>query len=183
MFLGVLVPTLLLFFPLRRIRSNAKLAAVSFISILLVSQIWFGGMLSGLNELWLKTCIIYTFVLCAYLAFTWNRLGWGRIAPFVVMLIFIGSYVFSFIGNYTGQGYVADDCNGHLYHDRPSSLPQKDDIIKGLLYNQGGESESHFPGCLLPKARGCDYSRPRLKPLKAKSKDDSKPGADCSMQA
>lgn len=167
-FLGVFIPTLLLFFPLWRVRRNAKLAVIAFAAIMLVSQIWFGGAMSGLNELWLKACLIYTFVLCVYLAFAWPRLGRGRVAPLMVMFLFIGSYIISFFNTYTGQKHVDDDCNGHLYHDRPAVLPQKPDVINGLLYANSGECEERFPGSLLPKARGCDYTRPRRKPLKVK---------------
>lgn len=164
-FLGVFIPTLLSFFPLWRMWRKAKLAVIAVVSILLVSQIVVAGVLSGLNELWLKACLVYTFVLCVYLAYSWSYLGWGRILPIFVMSVFVVTYIVSFIKGYTGQEYVADDCNGHLYHDRPAKLPQKTDSIRGLLYTQGGESEKLFPGNLLPKARGCDYSRPRIRPM------------------
>jgi len=54
--------------------------------------------------------------------------------------------------------------NGHLNHDaaflNQSVQPCKEPIISGLMLRESGESERHFPGRLLPKAPGCDSSRP-----------------------
>ncbi len=30
-------------------------------------------------------------------------------------------------------------------------------MLPGILLRTAGESEKHFPGCLIPEAPGCDY--------------------------
>lgn len=142
---------------------NIKL---SFVAIITFSQIWFGGAIFQLNELWLKTCLIYSFVLAVYTAYLWPKLGRDKYIPMIISIGIMITYTSSFVSRYTGQNYVEDDCNGHLYHDRDGRPVSRPDLIDGLLYTKSGESEKHFPSSMLPKGRGCDYSRPLLKPVK-----------------
>ncbi|MCI7699045.1 MAG: hypothetical protein MSQ05_06630 [Akkermansia sp.] len=165
-FLGVLVPSMLLYYPLRKHLCRSRNIKLSLISLIIFSQIWFGGAIFQLNELWLKTCLIYTFVLAVYTAYLWPKLGRDKYIPMVVSIGIMIAYIFSFVSRYTGQDYVEDDCNGHLYHERNGSLEPRRDLIGDLLYTEPGESEKHFPSSILPKGRGCDYSRPLLKPVK-----------------
>ena len=157
---------MLLYYPLRKHLCRSRNIKLSLISLIIFSQIWFGGAIFQLNELWLKTCLIYTFVLAVYTAYLWPKLGRDKYIPMVVSIGIMIAYIFSFVSRYTGQDYVEDDCNGHLYHERNGSLEPRRDLIGDLLYTEPGESEKHFPSSILPKGRGCDYSRPLLKPVK-----------------
>ena len=165
-FLGVLLPAILLYCPLRKYFFRSRNIKLSLVAIITFSQIWFGGAIFQLNELWLKTCLIYSFVLAVYTAYLWPKLGRDKYIPMIISIGIMITYTSSFVSRYTGQNYVEDDCNGHLYHDRDGRLVSRPDLIDGLLYTKSGESEKHFPSSMLPKGRGCDYSRPLLKPVK-----------------
>ncbi|MCI7004178.1 MAG: hypothetical protein MR890_02015, partial [Akkermansia muciniphila] len=165
-FMGVIIPALLMFFPLRRTIRFSRIAIIAMVCIIVVSQIWMGGVICRLNELWLKTSPMYTFVLLIYLAYTWKRLGADKYIPITVSAVMCVCFAFSCFLVYTGQSYVEDDCNGHLYHVHRDSINVKKDLVEGLLYTESGESEKNFPGCILPRAHGCDYTRPLLRPVK-----------------
>ena len=67
---------------------------------------------------------------------------------------------------YSGSPEVQDVWGGHLNHEHVSLYQKIPDcrspyIPASIL--QKGEAENIWPGCILPKARGCDYSRP-MKP-------------------
>lgn len=165
-FMGVILPALLMFFPLRKTIKFSRIAIVAMVCMIVVSQIWMGGVICRLNELWLKTSPMYTFILLIYLAYSWERLGVDKYIPIAVSSVMCACFVCSCFLNYTGQSYVEDDCNGHLYHVHRDAIKVKSDLLEGLLYTVSGESEKHFPGCILPKAHGCDYTRPLLRPVK-----------------
>ena len=161
-FTGVLIPVILFYAPIRKYLLRFRGACVCLFCLFLGSQVWFGGVARGLNEFWLKVSPIYTFILASYLSYLWPRLGRDRWMPALVTLYMMFAYVISFAARYTGQWHVDDDCNGHLYHDRSGKIVEQEDMMRGLLYQKSGESESSFPGSLLPRGRGCDYSRPLL---------------------
>lgn len=165
-FMGVIIPAFLMFFPLRKTIRFSRVAIVALACIVIVSQIWMGGVICKLNELWLKTSPMYTFVLLIYLVYSWKKMGSDKYIPLLIAVGMCVCFVCSCFFCYTGQLFVEDDCNGHLYHVRRNSINTKEDLIKGLLYTESGESERYFPGCILPSAQGCDYTRPLLRPVK-----------------
>ena len=161
-FSGVLIPAVLCYVPLRKYLLRSWGISVCLICVFIGSQIWFGNTTRGLNEFWLKISPIYTFILSSYLAYLWPKLGREKCLPVIVLSGMAVAFIISFFSLYTGQRYVDDYRNGHLYHDRMGRCVEQKDAILGLLYTKNGECETIFPGCLLPKGRGCDYSRPLL---------------------
>ena len=165
-FTGVLIPAMLFYAPLRKYLWRCRGICVCLLCLLACSQIWFGGVARGLNEFWLKISPIYTFVLASYLAYLWPRLGRDKWIPAFITLVMTVAFVVSLFARYTGQWHVDDDCNGHLYHERGGRNVVQKDVIPDLLYTKDGESETRFPGNLLPSGKGCDYGRPLLHPVK-----------------
>lgn len=133
-------------FPLIYIGSAAELDTVHF------------------NELWLKNYPIYALVFSASLSLHWKdanctKYFWLLWSIFTAYLFFSGT-----LRRYNQELKVGDEWNGHVGHREPilmQHVPQTHSpIVGGILLNRDGESEDTFPGCLLPKAPGCDYSRP-----------------------
>ncbi len=120
------------------------------------------------NELWLKSAPMYLMVLACYWLMNWRHLGWYKYlitATCAVMLVaqFV-IYGNLFARQLNGYMEVNDLWNGHLCHDAPfihrMIPPCKEPMVPGVLLREAGASEKTFPGNLLPKAPGCDYSRP-----------------------
>ena len=120
----------------------------------------------GFNELWFKGSGAYIVLLAFVVVEEWKilpiwvRIGWLTCS---ILGVFTLSETFA---TFEGGRTVKDNLNGHLCHELeflnqscPPVLPPK---LPGVLLRKNGESEHVFPGALLPKAPGCDYSRPML---------------------
>ena len=155
---------LLVLLPLIR---KEKLLLVSLVCFLLVPWIYFGSTpdsgVFGNNELWLKSGIIYHMHFLSALCFNWKKLPFLKYIFLVVTLLLTAYNLYQMKIRLTGSPIVPDVWNGHLHHQHPSlyqKLPNcKPTFIPGLL-QPGGASEQHLPWSLLPKANGCDYTRP-----------------------
>ncbi len=124
------------------------------------------------NELWLKASPCYAAVVAFYWLQHWRHIGWYK---YVILLLCLGTkarVVVNDVRLFGSREYlqVDDRWNGHLNHDDPflnqSVPPCKEPLVPGVMLREAGESEAHFPGCLLPKAPGCDYSRPANAPTR-----------------
>lgn len=144
-----------------------KLLCCSLVCSILISWFYFGSTpesgVFGNNELWLKSHIVYHTHLIAALAFNWHKLKRLKyIYPICIAILTLKDCSGRNIP-WTHTPKVADVWSGHLNHNHPSlyqKLPRcKETIIPGLLL-PGGAAEQHFPGTILPKAPGCNYSRP-----------------------
>ena len=162
----ILLGAILLTITLWSVLKTDKLLCISLVCTLITPWIYFGSSPDsgsfGNNELWLKTIMIYHIHLYAALAFNWKKLNWLKYA-------YLGSTILLTVYNgcqekirWTRAPIVTDVWNGHLYHQHPSlyqKLPHcREPWIPGVLL-PGGAAEKHFPGSVLPKAEGCDYSR------------------------
>ncbi len=123
---------------------------------------------AGNNELWMKSAPCYMVVIGAYWLAAWPRIGWCR-HLFLGLCIAISVAMIALYAGLAWRGthgymQVDDRWNGHLNHDDSyfdmCVPPCKEPMLEGVMLREAGESERHFPGCLLPKAPGCDYSRP-----------------------
>ncbi len=158
-----------LFLPLWRCEKHKGLywAAVFtafFIFALYVGSPRYSGF-PGVNELTMKGSAVITAVLAFLYIENWKKLAaWFRIG-LTSWLIFATS--FSLIGqikNFSPEKKVDDYWNGHLNHQHPflnQSIPgTKPSSTNFFMLRKSGESEYFFPGSILPKAPGCDYSKP-----------------------
>lgn len=146
----------------RDLKFLVLLMLVSFMPFLFIgSELKYGG----LNELWFKSRPAYMMLLAYYFACSWKSLPRLVVIAWVYCtLAWTYRYVIDF-GKYDSRIVIRDTLNGHLYHPGYQFLQQsvpacKEPIINGIILREGGASERVFPGNLLPKARGCDYSRP-----------------------
>lgn len=119
--------------------------------------------LFGLNELWLKTSLIYHMHLIAALCLNWDKLPWVKYVYVLSLVVLFSRDERIRSLQYTGVPAVQDVWQGHLLHTHRSlyqKIPHCNPCcIQGLML-EGGQAEKHFPGKLLPKAPGCDYTRP-----------------------
>lgn len=167
-YIGIVASTLLFCFILGRetIRHDRTLQ-ISIACCLILPWIYLGSSrdsgLFGLNELWLKTSLIYHMHLIAALCFNWQKLGWGKYAYVLTLAILITRDERIRSLEYTGSPIVQDVWQGHLHHNHRSiyqKVPHCNPCrLPGLLLEKGS-AEKTFPGNLLPKAPGCDYARP-----------------------
>ncbi len=120
------------------------------------------------NELWLKAGPVYLMLAsCLWLRY-WRSIGWYKylFTAFCTLVALAQVAVYAWLLAQGTNGYLETDdkWNGHLNHDasflNQSVPPCKEPLVPGIMLRTAGESEEHFPGCLLPKAPGCDYSRP-----------------------
>ncbi len=120
----------------------------------------------GFNELWFKSVPAYSLCAACYWLQGWHTIHWYKYCYWGVCLLAFLVYAADIASKCGSRGYleVDDAWNGHLNHEAPflrqSIPPCREPAIPGILLRESGESEKHFPGCLLPKAPGCDYSRP-----------------------
>ncbi len=121
---------------------------------------------AGNNELALKTCHCYNMLIACYWMQAWRRLGWFK---YLMVALWVATTCWTswlYLVNWGAKDYleVDDQWNGHLNHGAAflnQSVPHCNaPMVPGVLLREAGESEKHFPGCLLPQAPGCDYSRP-----------------------
>lgn len=140
---------------------------ISIACVLLIPWIYYGSSpesgVFGNNELWLKSCVIFHLHLIAALCFNWHRLSFLKYLYPLAFCILITRDEQIVRPVFTGEPRVQDVWNGHLHHNHPSlyqKIPDcKPALIPGLLLKKG-EAEHTWPGLILPKAKGCDYTRP-----------------------
>ena len=144
------------------------LVQVSLFCSLVLPWIYFGSTpesgIFGNNELWLKTGIIFHSHLIAIICFSWAQLKWYKYAWLAAFIILNTKDILSTKKKPTHTPVVSDVWNGHLHHQHPSLYQKLPHCHRSAIHNalllQGGEAEQNFPGTILPKAKGCDYSRP-----------------------
>ncbi|MBR5894199.1 MAG: hypothetical protein IKZ13_01505 [Akkermansia sp.] len=174
--LSYYVPTqlllLLMCFHVLKIHKNNLLFMVIFLSISICPFFFIGSrvgsMFSGLNELWFKSRPVYVLLLCYVVVSAWRNIPiWGRSLWFACSLSMLLPFVSDLTKDITFHPrteQIKDELNGHLYHPthaflKQSCPPCKDVLIPGIIMRESGRSEKVFPGCLLPKAKGCNYAR------------------------
>ena len=157
LFMIVLFPVLRHDIPLR----------ISLACIILTPWVYYGSSpesgVFGNNELWLKTSIIFHTHLIAALCFNWQKLSILKYLYPLAFVILISRDEQITTPVFTRNPHVQDVWSGHLNHEHPSLYQKIPDcspsFIPGLLLKKG-EAEQVWPGLILPKAGGCDYSRP-----------------------
>ncbi len=120
------------------------------------------------NELWLKAAPMYLMLVGCWWLAAWRRIGWYKylLVGFCAFTLLAQVALYADLFSKRTHAYleVDDQWNGHLCHDAPfihrMVPPCKEPMLPGVMLREAGESERHFPGCLLPKAPGCDYTRP-----------------------
>lgn len=140
---------------------------ISLSCIIITPWIFYGSSpdsgMFGQNELWLKASVIYHMHLIAALSFNWSKLP-------VVKYMYILSFALLASRDervtdisYTGKARVTDVWGGHLHHQHVSIYQKIPDcrkpLIRGCLLPKG-EAEKTWPGIILPKAKGCNYTPP-----------------------
>ncbi len=143
---------------------------ISLICVIVTPWIFYGSApdsgMFGQNELWLKSSIIFHMHLIAALCFHWKELPCIKYAYIITFAMLVCKDERIKQAGYSGSPEVQDVWGGHLNHEHVSLYQKIPDCrspyIPGSIL-QKGEAENIWPGCILPKARGCDYSRP-MKP-------------------
>lgn len=166
---AILLSALLLCWVLFPVLKRDILLRISLGCVFIVPWLFYGSSpesgMFGQNELWLKASIIYHMHLIAALCFNWSELP-------VIKYLYILSFAMLVLRDerlnelhFTGSPCVRDVWGGHLNHCHPSiyqKIPNcRKAFIPGSLLNKG-EAEQVWPGLILPKAPGCDYSRPAM---------------------
>ena len=154
-------------YPLLKIDTSLR---ISLICIVITPWIFYGSSpdsgMFGQNELWLKTSIIFHMHLIAALCFNWQSLPVVKYFYLVSFALLVCRDERVTETRFTGTAQVEDVWGGHLNHEHVSlyqKIPAcKPPFIPGSLLKKG-EAELVWPGIILPKAKGCDYSRP-MKP-------------------
>ncbi len=120
------------------------------------------------NEFYLKATPPYMLLIVLYWLKAWPSLGWCKYCLWGICLLAVmrgqQHQIQGHVERWGRYLQVDDLWNGHLNHDMEflnQSVPYcKEPLVPGVMLREPGESEKHFPGCLLPAAPGCDYSRP-----------------------
>lgn len=170
---GILAAWALLVLPLWA-RNKSNPVFLTMAGYLLVGHLLFIGSFPGdgflgMNEFWIKSSPAYIVLLALFWVKDWSLVPRWKYLLLAGALLYTVPKNFSIISRAGERAYldVEDDWNGHLCHDAPfldqNVPPCKEPKIPGIMLRQAGESEWHFPGCLLPHAPGCDYSLPANK--------------------
>ncbi len=157
--------------PVWRYARHSRLFTSCVASMLILPFIFIGSDPKELegwvwNELHLKTMPVLTFVVGYYWARYWKSLAWIKYWIVGAGLLIAAFGLWNNYRLFDRSAYlkVADLWNGHLNHDDPflnqSVPPCREPKIPGILLRESGVSETRFPGCLIPRAPGCDYGRP-----------------------
>lgn len=164
---AILLSTILFIIVLFPILKNEIPLRISLACIIIVPWIYYGSSpesgVFGYNELWLKSCLIFHMHLIAALCFNWRKLSYIKyLYPLAfILLVCRDEQIVNPV--FTKESRVRDVWSGHLNHDHPSLFQKIPDcqppIIPGIIL-RGGEAEQVWPGLILPKAQGCDYSLP-----------------------
>lgn len=157
LFLSVLYPLL----------RKSPLLCISLACVFITHLVYFGSTaeskIFGNNEFWLKSSPMYNIHILAALSFNWSRLSNIKYI-FVLSTLVMNVYAIVQDGCKWTKSPVVDDLwNGHLYHEHHSlyqKIPHCKPSRMPALRLKEGEAEKVFPGNILPKAPGCDYTRP-----------------------
>ncbi len=144
-----------------------KILLISLICFLIVPWIYFGSTpesgVFGNNELWLKCGIIYHTHFVTALSYNWKKLSSFKYLFLAATILLTAHKIYQIELTFTGSPIIPDVWSGHLHHKHPSLYQKTPDckpaLIPGILL-PGSAAEDQFPGCIFPKASGCDYSRP-----------------------
>ncbi len=168
-FVRYLAGIALLFLPLWKTRKHHGIYLMSMLTAVFMFCLFVGtpkhAGFPGLNEFSMKGSAVITTVLAVFYMEDWRQLPRIiRVAVAGWLLIVTPVSLLAPLIHFTPHRTVADQWNGHLNHEAPflrqsipQTVPHPADFI---LLKHSGEAEKHFPGTLLPKAPGCDYSRP-----------------------
>lgn len=159
----------LLVVPLLRTRYKDGLFRVTVFTMILIPLVFIGSPPSeryqGFNELTLKGSFVFSLIFSCMWYEDWKYIR----RPIKIMAVswLIAStsvYCVGQIRHFSWNHRVDDMWNGHLNHRNrflnQSVPPTRDPLLEGVLIRVSGGAEEVFPGCMLPKARGCDYSLP-----------------------
>lgn len=157
---------LFLIYPLRKFVLRDKRILICIACLFTYPLLYAGDLdCNHVNEFWYKTGFTFSFLLAGLFSLYWDEMRRSKYIPVVISICLIPvvlAAIFSKIK--TEEFTIADDWNGHIAHDckalRQHVPGCEKPLIPHLIMNVSGESENHFPGCLLPKAPGCDYSLP-----------------------
>ncbi len=145
-----------------------------FLLPLVTSMIYYGFIVPKdytliINEFYFKGVLTYNFIIALY----WVK-HWGDFKYYKYLILGCGLFALALLCRERYRTFSPDmpvyDCwNGHLNHDDPfferAWPPLKEtSLLSEIIMDESGESEKRFPGLLLPKAPGCDYSRPKADP-------------------
>ncbi len=164
-----LLAVALLFLPLWSMRKRDEVYLVLLITALLAPILFVGTPRSagfiGLNEFVLKGSIVYTTALATMWTEDWPGIARSIRLIMLPWMVFITlGYFYPAFRDFDTNHRIPDPWNGHLNHDHPFLRQSIPGVKKGfwtpLFLHHSGEAEQHFPGCIMPKAPGCDYSRP-----------------------
>lgn len=156
---SVLFALILMYGALWPLRRN-KAILLTLLCILLYPLVVFGVLPHFYNELWLKCMPVYTFILSLFLAYEWKSLPRWKYIALGITLIHAVRMVIGLPSNYTGDPKVEDRHNGNLANMASSKAKTDPPLIEGIICRENGAAEKNFPGNILPKAPGFDYSRP-----------------------
>lgn len=155
--------------PIMHMRRKDGLYRVTLLSMLFLPLLFVGSppsaLYQGFNELTLKGTYIYALILGVMWYEDWSHIRKSfRILAVAWLCASTGTYCLSQIRSFSSTHQVADMWNGHLNHENRflrQSIPEtKEPLLPYVLIREGGESEKHFPGNILPHGTGCDYSTP-----------------------
>ncbi len=174
-YLGSHLPMMLLslacfFVPLILLpQSNKVMLLVLAASLLIASNVFIGCFPITPNEIWMKGSIPATFILVVLITKQWSHLGYWRGLYLAVASISLLSFIYEKPKSFARTNTLEDQWNGHLNHDHPYLLVSapytKQPIVPAVMFRKEGESEECFPGNLLPKAPGIDYTVPAAKEM------------------
>lgn len=164
---AILLSVALFALVLRPVLKEDSTLKISLLCIIITPWIFYGSSpdsgMFGQNELWLKASIIYHMHLIAALCFNWSRLSFTKYIYILSFALLASRDERVTDISYTGNARVTDVWGGHLHHQHVSiyqKIPEcKKPIIPGCLLPKG-EAERIWPGIILPKAKGCDYTPP-----------------------
>lgn len=163
----ILLSALLFACVLKPVLKSDPALSISLICTVVTPWLFYGsdpesGMF-GQNELWLKASIIYHMHLIAALCFNWEKLPRLKYLYLLTLALLVSRDERVRDFKYTGTPQVSDVWGGHLNHEHVSLYQKIPDcnppLIPGCMMEKG-EAEHVFPGNMLPKAPGGDYTKP-----------------------
>lgn len=163
---SILLSTILFAWILYPVLKSDPALSISLICTAVVPWLFYGSSpesgMFGQNELWLKASIIYHMHLIAALCFHWKTLSRLKYLYLLSLALLINRDERVKDFKYTGTPEVSDVWGGHLNHEHVSLYQKIPDCqppaIPGCMLEKG-KAEHVFPGIILPKAPGCDYSK------------------------
>lgn len=158
-----------LIYPLRNFILRDKRILICMACLFTYPLLYIGDLgFNHVNEFWYKTGYAFSFLLAGFFSLYWAEMRKSKYIPVIISICLIPIVLSALFSKIKTKDFaIADDWNGHVAYDckeHRQKIPDcKEPLIPHIIMNKGGESETHFPGCLLPKAPGCDYSLPPAK--------------------